>query len=169
GGRQGDIGGAIASGTGKQRTELWYTGLQMIKWSPLVGMGHGQFVQEEGLVAHSSFVQALAEWGLLGGTMFIGLFYIVLFSVWRLRAVRREVGSPLLRSFQPYVMGALAAYTVSMLTLTRCDVVPTYLVAGLGVSYERLARRGTSLDPIQLSPRLGLQMLGASVGFIVVL
>src|SRR5439155_6500391 len=134
-----------------------------------VGIGEGQFVFEEGIVAHSSFVQALAECGLLGGTMFVGLFSIVFYSVWRLRAVRREVASPLLRSFQPYVMGALAAYTASMLTLTRCDVVPTYLVAGLGVSYERLARRGTSLTPIQLSPRLVLQMLGASVGFIIVL
>jgi O-antigen ligase len=158
GGRQADIAGSIASGTGSQRTDLWYSGLQMIKWSPLVGMGHGQFVQQEGLVAHSSYIQALAEWGVVGGALFIGLFYVVLYSVWRLKGVQRTIASPVLRSLQPYMFGALAAYAASMLTLTRCDVVPTYLVAGLGVSYERLARRGTALRPLETTPALAAQI-----------
>jgi putative inorganic carbon (hco3(-)) transporter len=158
-GRQTSIADSISSGTGEQRTDLWYAGLQMLKWSPLVGMGHGQFVREEGLVAHSSYIQALAEWGLFGGVMFIGLFYLILASHWRLKPVRTRITSPALRHLQPYVFGAIAAYCVSMLTLTRSDVVPTYLVAGLGVSYERLARRGTNLLPLELNARLLGQVL----------
>jgi O-antigen ligase len=169
GGRQADIKGGISSGTGSSRTDLWYAGLQMIKWQPLTGVGHGRFVEKEGLVAHNSYVQALAEWGLIGGTMFVGLFYIVLFSVWRLKRVRGQIVSPLLRSFHPYVMGALAAYATSMLTLTRCDVVPTYLVAGLGVSYERLARRNVALRPLEFTPRLILNMFGVSAAYLGVL
>lgn len=169
GGRQVDFGEGIASGTGSQRTDLWYAGLKMLKWSPVVGMGQGQFVQEQGLVAHNSYVQALAEWGLLGGTMFIGLFYVVLLLVWRLKPVRRQIRSPALRSFHPYVLGALAAYAASMLTLTRCDVVPTYLVAGLGVSYERLARRGTELPALNFTPSLLGRMVLVTLAFIVML
>jgi O-antigen ligase len=169
GGRQIDLGGSIGSGTGSQRTELWYVGLQWIKWAPVFGMGHAKFVEHEGLVAHSSYVQALAEWGLIGGTMFIGLFYIVLHSVWRLRQVRSEIRSPLLRNMQPYMLGALAAYATSMLTLTRCDCVPTYLVAGMGVSFERLARRGTTLAPLEARPALLMHMALATVGFIVLI
>ena len=165
-GRQTDISGGIASGTGKQRTDLWHAGLQMLKWSPIVGMGHAQFVQEEGLVAHSSYIQALAEWGLVGGTMFIGLFYVVMHSVWRLKAVRQSIASPTLRGLHPYVLGALAAYAASMLTLTRCDVVPTYLVAGLGVSYERLARPGTPLAPLEFNAKLLLRMFLVTLGFL---
>jgi O-antigen ligase len=165
-GRQVDISGGISGGTGAQRTDLWYAGLNMLKWSPLVGWGHGQFVQEEGLVAHNSYIQALAEWGFLGGMMFVGLFYIVLHSVWRLKPVRARIASPVLRSMQPYVLGALAAYAASMLTLTRCDVVPTYLVAGLGVSYERLARRGTPLPPLEVNSPLILRVALVTLGFI---
>ncbi len=168
GGRQADFSGGIASGTGGQRTDLWYAGLQMLKWSPVVGMGQGQFVQDHGLVAHSSYIQALAEWGLIGGTMFIGLFYVVLLLVWRLKPVRRQIASPALRSLHPYVLGALAAYAASMLTLTRCDVVPTYLVAGLGVSYERLARRGTSLAPLNFTPSLLGHMTFVTLAFVAV-
>ena len=165
-GRQTDISGGIASGTGKQRTDLWHAGLQMLQWSPVVGMGHAQFVQEEGLVAHSSYIQALAEWGLVGGTMFIGLFYVVMHSVWRLKSVRASITSPALRRMHPYVLGALAAYVASMLTLTRCDVVPTYLVAGLGVSYERLARPGTQLAPVEFNAALVLRMFLVTLGFL---
>ena len=169
GGRQADLGGAISGGTGGQRSELWYAGLQMIKWSPLTGMGHGQFAQEEGLVAHNSYVQALAEWGLFGGTLFIGLFYIVLYSVWRLKHVRRQIYPTVLGNLQPYVMGALVAYATSMLTLTRYDVVPTYLVAGMGISFERLARRGTTLPALEFNPALVLRMGLITLGFIVAL
>jgi hypothetical protein len=55
-----------------------------------------------------------------------------------------------------------------MLTLTRCDVVPTYLVAGLGVSYERLARRNIGLRPLELNSRLLLTMLAASLAYLAV-
>jgi O-antigen ligase len=167
GGRQIDISSGIATGTGGQRTDLWYAGLQMLKWQPLVGMGQGRFVEQQGLVAHNSYIQALAEWGFIGGAMFIGLIYIVLYSVWRLKPVRRQIVSPVLRSFHPYMLGALAAYAAAMMTLTRCDVVPTYMVVGLGVSYERLARRGTLLKPLAANYSLAGQVVAATLAFIV--
>jgi O-antigen ligase len=166
GGRQADIAGSISDGTGGQRSELWYAGLQMIKWSPLTGIGHARFAQEEGLVAHNSYIQALAEWGLVGGTAFIGLFYVVLFSVWRLRRVRRQIRPPVLQNLQPYVLGALVAYAASMLTLTRCDVIPTYLVAGVGVSFERLARRNTILPALELNLGLVVRLTLVTLAFI---
>ena len=70
------------------------------------------------------------------------------------------------KDMRPNMLGALAAYAASMLTLTRCDVVPTYLVAGLGVSYERLARRGTPLRPLELTPWLALQMALVTAAFL---
>jgi len=97
------------------------------------------------------------------------LFYVILYSVWRLKRVRKHIVSPVLRSFHPYVMGALAAYATSMFTLTRCDVVPTYLVAGLGVSFEQLARRHVPLRPLEFTPQLVLKMFGATAAFVALL
>jgi hypothetical protein len=53
-----------------------------------------------------------------------------------------------------------------MMTLTRCDVVPTYMVVGLGVSYERLARRGTPLQPLKSDYKLAGQIALATLAFI---
>jgi hypothetical protein len=64
------------------------------------------------------------------------------------------------------VMGTLAAYAASMLTLTRYDIVPTYLIAGLGVSYERLARQGTPLRPLEFNYALVLRMVMATLCFL---
>ena len=165
-GRQSDFISGIAQGTGSQRTDLWFDALQAIKESPLVGIGHGEFVKRQGLVAHSSYLHALAEWGVPGGACFIGLFYLVLFSTWRIRDVRAEIRAPVLRALWPYMLGALVAYATSILTLTRCDVVPTYLIAGLGVSYDRLARRGTTLAPLRLNAQLAASIAGITVAFL---
>lgn len=169
GGRQASFGEAISSGTGGARTELWYSGLQWMKWAPIFGLGHGEFAKEHGLVAHSSYVQALAEWGIIGGTMFLGLFFVVCYSIWRLKDVKEEIVSSFLYYYQPYFMGAMAAYVVSMFTLTRNEAVPTFLIAGLGLSYERLAREETSLEPLVLNSKLIKQMFMVSLGFIALL
>jgi len=44
--------------------------------------------------------------------------------------------------------------------------LPTYLVAGLGVTFERLARRHTSLPPLEFSPPLLMKMAGASLAYL---
>lgn len=167
-GRQSDIHGGIATGTGSQRTDLWYAGLQMMKWEPLFGIGHGRFVEEQGLVAHSSYIQALAEWGPIGGTLFLGLFYIAAYSLWRLKRHGIRIASPTLRSLQPFMFGGLIAYAAAMLTLSRCDVVPTYLVAGLAMGFDRVARQRTNVPPVRWSTKLAAHIVLATIGFLLV-
>ena len=65
-----------------------------------------------------------------------------------------------------FMLGALVAYATSILTLTRCDVVPTYLIAGLAVSYDRLVRRGTTLAPLRLDAQLAASIAGVTVAFL---
>ena len=166
GGRQTDIGGALSGGTGEARAELWSAGLQLFKTSPLVGIGYGLYAEEAGQVAHNSFVHAFTELGLLGGMAFLGMFGIVGLALWKLCRSRDEIEHPALRHYLPYVLGMLAAFAISMMSLSRNYVVPTYLVAGTAAAYHRLAQPGTSQPPVAFNEKTITWLAIGSVGFI---
>jgi hypothetical protein len=166
-GRQVDFGGAISGGTGHQRAEFWSNGLVVFKQNALFGVGQGMFQDHnERHVAHNSFVEAFVELGFFGGITFLGLFGIVGWSLWSMRGVRYQIDEAALRHFLPYMIALLAAYCVAMMSLSRTYVVPTYLVAGTAAAYERLARPGTSLPPVQMNGKLLAWLCVAGVGFI---
>lgn len=165
-GRQADLGGAITGGTGRTRAELWSEALQFFKQSPVFGMGHGMFVEEVRQVVHNSFMHSFAELGFFGGALFLGIFLAAAAAVWRLHQVQDEIELPALARLQPYLLALVVAYGVSMLSLSRSYVVPTYLVAGLAVAYDRLARPGTSLVPAEFNGRLMKWLAIAGVAFI---
>ena len=139
GGRQTDIGGAMSGGTGDARTELWSAGIQLFKQSPVFGIGYNLYAEQAGQVAHNSFVHTTTELGFFGGMLFLGVFAISAFTLWRLSRQREQIADPTLRQLLPFVCALLVAYGVSMFSLSRCYVVPTYLMAGLAASYLRLA------------------------------
>ncbi|MAX37844.1 O-antigen ligase family protein [Gimesia sp.] len=147
-GRQGNI--DLNSGTGHDRILLWREGLTALK-SPdlLFGIGEGQYSDLAGLAAHNSFVHAFTELGLFGGTFFIGCFFFAALGLYRLAQFQsRNQGRPIFRSRElerllPYVAAILAAWCGGMMSLSRCYVVPTYMVVGVCASYLNLA--GASL------------------------
>ena len=57
------------------RIEAWAAGLEMVKSSPVLGVGYGAFTDHHPLVAHNSFVHVLAELGIFGAFCFTGLVY----------------------------------------------------------------------------------------------
>src|SRR5205823_4424444 len=57
------------------RVNAWDAGLDMIKSSPVWGVGRDQFVEHHPRTAHNSLVLCLAELGLAGTAMWLGLFY----------------------------------------------------------------------------------------------
>ena len=57
------------------RLQSWYAGLQMFKSRPLLGVGFGRYTEFNTLVAHNSFIQALAELGIVGAFCFAGMIY----------------------------------------------------------------------------------------------
>lgn len=139
GGRQADLGGAMSGGTGDARAELWSESFQLFKQSPLFGIGYEGYGEVPMQVAHNSYVHTTTELGFFGGMFFLGVFAISAFAFWQLRKRRWQMADPTLRQLFPFVCALLVAYGVSMFSLSRCYVVPTYLIAGLVASYLRLA------------------------------
>ena len=57
---------------GADRLDLWYSGLELIKSSPLFGVGLGGYTERVGITAHNSIIICAAETGM------VGLFFWVL-------------------------------------------------------------------------------------------
>ncbi len=138
GGRQTDIGGAMSGGTGNSRVVLWLEGMEMLKSSPLFGSGHNMYAEEAGLVAHNSFIHSAAELGFFGGMFFLGVMAISLVTLWQLSKQREAIEDPMLNQVMPCIFALNVAYMVSMFSLSRCYVVPTFLIVGTIVAYLRL-------------------------------
>jgi putative inorganic carbon (HCO3(-)) transporter len=130
GGRQGNIGGG--GGTSHERVMMWADGLTNLFQKPLfvpTGLGEGWFVDENGLVAHNSFVQAYVEFGLFGGGAFLGAFLLGLRILDRLG---RGVDAPKWAiDSRHFAFAALVGYAAGCYSLTRNFVIPTYLTLGL--------------------------------------
>ena len=143
-GRQGEI--DIEDGTGQERIQMWAEGLDAIK-SPdiLFGIGQGMYADLAGLVAHNSYVHAFVELGFFGGTFFFGCFFFAALALFRVTDPKLELVHPELKRFAPYLAGILAGWGVGLFSLSRCYVVPTYMVIGMAASFIALA--GPRLAP----------------------
>lgn len=143
-GRQGEI--DIEDGTGQERIQMWAEGLDAIK-SPdiLFGIGQGMYADLAGLVAHNSYVHAFVELGFFGGTFFFGCFFFAGLALYRVTDPNLRLQHPELRRFAPYMAAILAGWGVGLFSLSRCYVVPTYMVIGMAASFISLA--GPRLAP----------------------
>ncbi|MBM81516.1 MAG: polymerase [Planctomycetaceae bacterium] len=133
-GRMGSI--SLSSGTGHERLLLWREGFQAIK-SPyiLFGIGYGMYGEYAGLVAHNSFVHAFVELGLFGGTLFFGMFFFTIYSMYRIMKLPDWLGHPELNRMRPYVVGILGGWSIGLLSLSRCYVPPTFLIIGIQAAF----------------------------------
>lgn len=91
------------------RIDAWYEGVQMLKSSPVFGVGYGNFTDYHHLTAHNSLVLCFAEIGLLGCFLWISLLVIGYLGVARVAqyapmgSEERLAGSILRASFVGYM------------------------------------------------------------------
>ena len=153
--------------TGQDRIQLWSDGIGMFRESPLVGVGYGVYADRAGLVAHNSYIHSFAELGFLGGAAFLGTLAIPLARLRRLGQRGVRIVDSRMNALRPFVLAMVAAYAVSMITLTRCYVVPTYLVLGLAAAYLELARTERPLPALRFNGLLARRLALGSAVFLV--
>jgi putative inorganic carbon (HCO3(-)) transporter len=132
--------------SGAGRIEAWSEGLEMLKSSPLWGIGFESFTDYHDLVAHNSFVHCFAELGLIG--YFFWLALIVLTWV-GLSTVIKELDDAEARDIQSACRAlrlALVGFFVGCLFLSRSYGVVLFLMLGLGTALGDVARREGLLD-----------------------
>lgn len=146
-GRQGKI--ELSQGTGQERIQLWSDGLNALKSADfLFGIGMGRYADVAGLVAHNSYLHAYVELGFFGGTLFFGCVFFCCLALHRMHLAFTTQVHPELVRLHPYLAAIVAGWGVGMFSLSRCYVVPTYLVFGMVTAYVNLVR--TQLYPRRL-------------------
>lgn len=168
-GRSGDI-DIEDGGTAHERMLMWREGFVALKSPDLFfGVGQGMYTEVADLVAHNSFVHAYVELGTIGGTMFFGCFFFAAMQLYRIGQLPENIWVPELERMRPYLTAMLAGWCGSMFSLSRCYIVPTYLLIGLMATYANLVWIHTeSCRPLVLWNRLqAVRLFAASaVAFI---
>jgi O-antigen ligase len=124
------------------RLEAWAAGLQMLKSSPIWGVGHGAFLDHHPLVAHNSFVHCFAETGLVGYFLWLALLVLTLGGLKRLQesAPATEEGREA-RRWAHAIQLSLTGFLAGAFFLSRSYGVMLFLLLGLGTAVIDISRR----------------------------
>lgn len=165
-GRMTDMGDAMDSGTGQSRLQLWSESFTAMKSAPLFGIGMGLIVDEIGHVSHNSFVQAYAELGLFGGTLFFGAFFaaFLLFNHLRRRTDLQQTKG--LARLTPTLAAIVAGAAFSMLTLSRNYTVTPYVILGLAAAFCQISSLRLKFPVISFNSRFATRLAPLSACFL---
>lgn len=179
-GRQTSI--SIGETTGQTRVQLWSDWLDTFRGSPLLGEGMTYKTQEAapatsqpgeqrllyGIqhLAHNSYLQAFADLGIVGGIVFLGVFGLAVAAVYRVGRHRALIDDPATRAMQPFVLGAVVAYAVGLLTLTLCYVVPTFTILALAAAYPAVHRSLPPAPPLRFDAQVAGRLALGGVAFL---
>jgi hypothetical protein len=151
------------------RADAWSEGLQMLKASPIWGIGFGFFTEHHNLVAHNSFVHCFAELGLVGYFLWLNLLALTL---GQLVAMGRTEPDPedeegiALVGWSHAVLVSLVGFLTGALFLSRTYGVMLFLLLGLATAVTDVARRlGWSLGGVGVAGWIA-RVLALEVGSI---
>lgn len=166
-------GDAMESGTGRSRVELWSAGIQVFKGSPVFGAGWGRCAELIEQEAHNSFVHCFVELGMFGGALFLGAFAFGVVALWKLREpLRLFFGGTADASFyrlHPYMLALICGSCISMFSISRSYIAPTYMLLGIVDAYILEAQRRGLPPVVTITGRRLAELLVWSVLFLVVI
>jgi putative inorganic carbon (HCO3(-)) transporter len=130
------------------RIDAWSEGLQMLKGSPLWGVGFSTFDLHYERAAHSAFVQCFAELGLVGYFLWLAVLAVTLDDVrtagrWdddEEGASQGDEARELARWGRALTV-SLVGFLVGALFLSHAYDVMLYLILGLAVAFRDVACR----------------------------
>ena len=141
---------AIASGGGRKdadastmdRYEAWASGFEMVRSSPIWGVGAGQYAQHHRLTAHNTYVLVMAETGFVGLFVFAMLIFVALKTCWL--GMNRYRGRPEARAAEVWGVALLASFAAIFAGATFLSFAYHYILwiyLGLTAAYYSCVKR----------------------------
>jgi O-antigen ligase len=122
------------------RFQLWGMALNMWTESPIWGQGLGAFVTSHGIAAHNTFLEILADTGILGFLLFVSVLYFTVRSLRRVKSYARE-NRKQVDAFV-FVLGAgLIGTCIMISTVTLADIKLFWLECTVCALFFLLLRR----------------------------
>jgi len=112
------------------RIDAWYEGMQMLKSSPLFGVGKGMFTDQFYLTAHNSYVLVAAEEGLVGLFLWIALIY----SCFKGLSILKKK-KPQLANYSMGIEASLFGFLSASFFLSRSYQAILYVMLALASSF----------------------------------
>jgi O-antigen ligase len=167
GGRQVDFSLSGGQDTGQLRIQMWSSALEVLKRSPIFGVGTNQTGNDLGRAVHNSFVQAYSDMGFFGGTLFVGAFYYAYHRMFQLK-LRADLAADLeLDSMCPFVMAAMTGYVITMTSTNHVYGVASYGILGLATAVIRLADGDEPPAGEALDGRMMKRLICVSILFLI--
>ncbi len=144
------------------RFSYWQSGWYMLQGEPVLGVGYGRFIEENGgMTAHNSFVLCFAELGLTGYFFWMGCLYISLRTPSRLLPPGQGPpdDSPTdteEAQLQREMLGtrlALVGYLAAAFWISRTYVPVLYVMIGLPVAAQAALQGWSSTRPMRAGER----------------
>ena len=124
--RLGELSLHEASASG--RIEAWATGIDLLKWRPILGVGYGNFTEYHPLTAHNSVVLCFSELGVVG--LFVWMLIIVTSFTEMQRAWKAARGTEL-AVYAETMQLAIIGFFISAFFLSRTYNEVLYIIVAL--------------------------------------
>ena len=161
------------------RIQAWYEGIQMLRYHPLFGVGFGNFTDYNTLTAHNFIVLPMAELGIFGFALWLGLMWYSVRMLWWVgygphSSHERDVKALADPQWRAEVLAArgllltFVGFGISAFFLSQSYKAPLFLLCGLALArFTRAARILPDPPRFRLAPdlpRLGVLTLACVTG-----
>ncbi|HLU66289.1 MAG TPA: O-antigen ligase family protein [Kofleriaceae bacterium] len=166
----GDGGRVDAAASTEERYEAWMTGINLFRSSPLIGVGHGQFVEHHYLTAHNSYILALAELGFPGLLLWGAVLYLSVKTL--LLAVFRYYRVPEARVAFTWALALLASFTglmVGIFFLSFAWHFVFWIYVGLAGAFYSATRTHDPGFEVRMGGRDWLLLLAMAVALVAIM
>lgn len=153
--------GASADSSAMERIEAWYEGIDMLRSSPVLGVGPGLFTDYHYLTAHNAYMLVAAETGLIGLFLWSLSMYASIKIPATLWWARDERLGGTLTSLAPALLVAFAGMCTGIFFLSFAYHHVLYLFMGLSGALGLAARRRMPEFNMRIS---ALEMVAVAVG-----